>query len=174
VPPEKVAELVEGELVVSPRPATGHALASSRLGSELISAFDRVPGGGSGPGGWCILHEPELHFGEDVLVPDLAGWRRERMPRVPNAPFLTLAPDWLCEVTSPSTRAFDRVRKMPIYARERVRHIWLLDPIDKFLEIFRLEGPQWLLVSAHEGVAKIRAEPFEAIEIDLARFWLED
>jgi Uma2 family endonuclease len=174
VPPEKVAELVEGELVVSPRPATGHALASSRLGSELIGAFDRVPGGGGGPGGWCILHEPELHLSEDVLVPDLAGWRRERMPRVPNAPFLTLAPDWLCEVTSPSTRAFDRVRKMPIYARERVRHIWLLDPIDKFLEIFRLEGPQWLLVSAHEGVAKIRAEPFEALEIDLARFWLED
>jgi hypothetical protein len=109
VPPEKVAELVEGELVVSPRPATGHALASSRLGGELISQFDRSSGGGAGPGGWCILHEPELHFAEDVLVPDLAAWRRERMPHA--------------------------------HAREHVRHVWLLDPIDKVLEIFRLEGP---------------------------------
>jgi Uma2 family endonuclease len=173
VPPEKVAELIEGELIVSPRPAARHAMASSRLGGELVVSFDRLPGGGDGPGGWCILDEPELHFGEDVLVPDLAGWRRERMPHVPDVPFFTLSPDWLCEVTSPSTRAFDRVRKMPIYARENVGHVWLLDPIDKLLEIFRLEGPRWVLVSAHEGAMKVRAEPFEALEIDLARFWLE-
>lgn len=174
VPPEKVAELVEGELIVTPRPATPHALAASRLGGELIGAFDRLPGGGGGPGGWFILHEPELHFGEDVLVPDVAGWRRERMPRLPNAPFLTLAPDWLCEVTSPSTRAFDRVRKMPIYAREKVGHVWLLDPIDRFLEIFRLEGQRFVLASSHGGATNIRAEPFQDLEIDLGRFWLEE
>ena len=114
-----------------------------------------------------------MHLGEDVLVPDLAGWRRERMPAVPDVPFFTLAPDWLCEVTSPSTRGLDRVRKLPIYARERVGHVWLLDPVDKLLEVFRLEGQGWLLLSAHEGTEKVRAPPFEAVELDLARFWLE-
>jgi Uma2 family endonuclease len=173
VPPEKVAEIVDGELIVSPRPAARHSLASSRLGNEL-SAFDRAPGSGGGPGGSYILDEPELHLAEDVLVPDLAGWRRERMPRVPDAPFFTLAPDWVCEVTSPATRALDRVRKMPIYAREHVGHVWLLDPIDKLLEEFRLEGKGWLLLSAHEGAMKVRAQPFEALEIDLGRFWLEE
>ena len=172
VPPDKVAEIVDGELTVTPRPAARHALASSRLGADL-TAFDRLPGGGGGPGGWCVLDEPEVHLADDVLVPDLAGWRRERMPQVPDVPFFTLAPDWVCEVTSPATRALDRVRKMPIYAREHVGHVWLLDPIDKLLEVFRLEGQGWLLVSAHEGAVKVRAQPFDALEIDLGRFWLE-
>lgn len=172
VPPEKVAEIVDGELVVSPRPAARHALASSRLGADL-AAFDRLPGGAGGPGGWWILDEPELHLAGDVLVPDLAGWRRERMPQVPDVPFFTLVPDCVCEVTSPATRALDRVRKMPIYAREQVGHVWLLDPLDKVLEVFRLEGRGWFLLSAHEGATKVRAPPFEAVEIDLERFWIE-
>jgi len=173
VPPDKVAEIVDGELVVSPRPAVRHARAATVLSADLGGPFDRPAGGGGGPGGWWLLFEPEQHLGDDVLVPDLAGWRRERMPKVPDVPFFNLAPDWVCEVTSPATRALDRVRKMPIYARERVGHVWLLDPIDKLLEVFRLEGQGWLLVSAHEGAAKVKAQPFEVAEIDLGRFWLE-
>ena len=173
VAPEKVAEILDGGLIVSPRPAPRHAQASSRLGVDLGFAFDRKPGGPNGPGGWRILDEPELHFGEDVLVPDLAGWRLERLPRVPDAPFFTLAPDWVCEVSSPSTRAIDRVRKMPIYAREKVGHVWLLDPVERLLEIFQLQGQSWLSVAAYEGNTAVRAPPFEAIEIDLGRFWLE-
>jgi Uma2 family endonuclease len=172
VPDHKVAELVAGELIVSPLPAARHAAASSRLGGVLTS-FDRKPSGDE-PGGWHILDEPELHLGDDVLVPDLAGWRRERMPVIPDVPFFTLAPDWVCEVTSPSTRAFDRVRKMPIYARQGVGHLWLLDPMVKVLEIYRRDVTIWSAVAAFEGSMSVRAEPFEAIEIDLARFWLED
>ncbi|HEX4382227.1 MAG TPA: Uma2 family endonuclease, partial [Myxococcales bacterium] len=167
VPDHKVAELVAGELIVSPRPAARHAVASSRL-TGALTIFDRKPGGNE-PGGWHILIEPELHFGEDVLVPDLAGWRHERMPLVPDVAFFTLAPDWICEVMSPSTRAFDRVRKLPIYAREGVGHAWLLDPIDKVLEVYRRDAAGWLSAGAYQGALKVRAEPFEAIEIDLAR-----
>src|SRR5206468_11525374 len=124
LPEHVVGEIIGGELIVSPRPGPRHAVAASVLGGELVPPYHS---GRGGPGGWWILFEPELHLGDDVLVPDLAGWRRERMPAVPDVPFFTLAPDCLCEVTSPATRALDRVRKMPIYARERVGHLWLLD-----------------------------------------------
>lgn len=118
-----------------------------------------------------ILHEPELHFGEDVLVPDLAGWRRERMPEMPATAFTTLAPDWLCEVPSPSTARVDRGEKMPIYAREGVLHLWLVDPLAQTLEIFRLDGATYRLLSTVSGEASVRAEPFDAIALELAVLW---
>src|SRR6476646_4505786 len=100
LPPNQVGEIVRGVLYANPRPASPHAAAASAVGEELGPPFKR---GRGGPGGWVILDEPELHLGEDVLVPDLAGWRRERMPELPRAAFFTLAPDWACEVLSPST-----------------------------------------------------------------------
>ena len=118
VPDHKVAEILDGELIVSPRPALRYASASSRLGGILGGPFDLGP---DGPGGWWILDEPELHLRDDILVPDLAAWRRERLPFVPDAAYMTLAPDWACEVISPSTERIDRSRKMRIYAREDVR-----------------------------------------------------
>jgi len=118
-----------------------------------------------------ILDEPELHFGEDVLVPDLAGWRRERMPELPTGAFVTLAPDWLCEALSPSTAGVDRGEKLPVYARESVRHVWFLDPIAKTLEILRLENDRSSVIATFHGEAKVRAEPFDAIELDLAILW---
>jgi Uma2 family endonuclease len=128
VPDHMVAELIDGELYTSPRPAPPHALASSGIGSVLFDRFNGPPGGGSAsPGGWWILFEPELHFGDDVLVPDLAGWRRERLPALPDLAYFTLAPDWVCEVISPSSGRLDRVKKMPVYAREGVAHLWLID-----------------------------------------------
>ncbi|HZI11841.1 MAG TPA: Uma2 family endonuclease [Myxococcus sp.] len=168
LPDNVVGELISGTLYASPQPAFPHVVTASRLGVELGGPFDR---GRGGPGGWYILDEPELHFGEDVLVPDLAGWRKERMPQSPRTAATSLAPDWVCEVLSPSTAALDRAVKLPVYAREGVRHVWLLDPLARTLEHFRLEGECYLLLVTHSGPARVRVEPFEAIELELAWLW---
>jgi Uma2 family endonuclease len=168
LPPHVVGELVDGELYVSPRPAFPHAQAASVLVGELMGPFYRGKGG---PGGWRILVEPELHLGRDVLVPDVAGWRRERLPELPKTVGAKLAPDWVCEVLSPSTTALDRGRKMRVYAREGVRHAWLVDPVARTLEVYRLEGGRWVLLDTHVGAVSVRAEPFEALELELAALW---
>ncbi|MBI5525857.1 MAG: Uma2 family endonuclease [Deltaproteobacteria bacterium] len=168
LPDNVVGEIVDGELIASPRPAIRHSGVTSRLGIIMGTPFEFGQGG---PGGWIILDEPELHLGEHVLVPDLAGWRRERVPELPDEPAWTIAPDWICEVLSPSTEATDRTSKLRIYANERVGHAWLVDPNLRTLEVFRLEGSNWLLVGAFEGDRKVRAEPFDAVEIDLALLW---
>ncbi|WP_437479101.1 Uma2 family endonuclease [Sorangium sp. So ce1014] len=176
VPPNKVAELVGGQLHVMPRPAPRHANASAALIMEIGGPFHR---GRGGPGGWWILNEPELHFpdpaapGEaEAIVPDVAGWRRERMPELPETAYFALAPDWICEVLSPSTAAFDRNEKMPIYAREGVRHAWLVDPIARTLEVFSLgPGRGWERGPVHRDAARVRVEPFDAVELDLSVLW---
>jgi Uma2 family endonuclease len=173
VPPHKVAEILNGVLHVFPRPAPAHAWASSALGGELAGPFNR---GRGGPGGWRIVDEPELHFGpkgdRDVMVPDLAGWRLERLPKLPATAYFELAPDWVCEVLSPSTETVDRIKKMPIYAREGVRFAWLLQPARRSLEVFRLgAGGLWEVLGAHVGDEVVRAEPFDAIELDLTVLW---
>lgn len=169
LPPHVVGEIVDGELHVSPRPSVGHANVSSTLGEELGPPFRR---GRGGPGGWVILDEPELHVGADVVVPDLAGWRRARMPEVPlEDAYLTLAPDWLCEVLSRSTAAFDRGHKLGVYAREAVAHVWLIDPGARTLEVLRLDGDSYRLVLVATGDDPIRAEPFDAIELPLGALW---
>lgn len=168
VPDHLVAELINGALITHPRPASRHALASSVLGSELVGPFHRGKGG---PGGWILLDEPELHLHGDVLVPDLAGWRRERMPELPDAAAFELAPDWVCEVLSPSTAATDRAEKMPIYAREGVPHLWLVDPIPRTLEAYRLEADRWTLLGTWRDDARVRVDPFADLELDLAGLW---
>ncbi|MGH7965864.1 MAG: Uma2 family endonuclease [Candidatus Binatia bacterium] len=172
VPDLFIAEIIDGELITSPRPASPHARAVSIIGRD-IDPFDRSPGRPGGPGGWWVLFEPELHLGTDILVPDLAGWRRERMPALKNVPYFEQAPDWVCEVMSPSTGRLDRVRKMPIYTREQVNHLWLVDPLQRTLEVYRREGPGWIVVSTHGGAEGVRAEPFEVLELDMSRWWLE-
>ncbi len=167
-----VAEIIEGELVTSPRPASRHAFASSVVLSDLMGQF-HGPGAPGRLGGWWILYEPELHLGADVIVPDLAGWRHERMPVVPDVAAFEQAPDWICEVLSASTAQIDRGRKMRIYAREEVGHLWLVDPLARTLEVYRREGERWVVTGTHGGVARVRVEPFDAIELDLARWWLE-
>lgn len=167
-PEHLVAEVLDGELITSPRPAGPHAEATSVLTMDLGGAFHR---GRGGPGGWIILHEPELHLGRDILVPDLGGWTRSRLPAVPATAFLELAPDWACEVISPGSERIDRERKLPIYARERVSHVWLVDPLERMVEVFRLDGDGYRLVVTRGGDDRVRLEPFGAYELELAALW---
>jgi len=173
LPEHVVGEILDGELIVSPRPAPRHANASSVLGAHLNVSFHRRGGGGASLGGWWILFEPELHLGRDILVPDLAGWRRERLPRLPDDAFFTLSPDWVCEVLSPSTAKLDRVRKQRIYAREKVAYLWLVDPVARTLEIYQQSGDLWQVRGIHSDTEVVRAEPFEAIELVLSRWWAD-
>jgi len=168
-PEHLIAELMDGELFTSPRPRQRHGRAHSRLSAKLMTWFEFGEGGG--PGGWIFMNEPELHLGSDVLVPDVAGWRSERFDESPESVGIEVAPDWICEVLSPSTMRTDRLRKLPIYARAAVGHIWLLDPIERLLEVFRLSAGAWSLVGGYGGNDRVFAEPFDAIELDLAMIW---
>ena len=170
LPDNLVAEIVHGELHASPRPAPPHARAGSSLGGLLVGPFDH---GRGGPGGWWVLYEPELHLGADVLVPDWAGWRRGRMPHLPKTAYFPLAPDWVCEILSPSTSRLDRAQKLAIYAREGVSHAWLVDPYAGTLEVLRLENGRWTILATHGGAEAVRAEPFAAVEIELQALWAD-
>lgn len=167
-PENMVAEIVRGALHVHPRPASPHAFAASSLGEEILGPFQKARGG---PGGWWIIYEPELHLGPDVLVPDLAGWRRERMPAYPDAPWFDLAPDWVCEVLSPGTRRTDLTDKRDIYGVSGIGHLWFVDPRARMLEAFELRDGAWALVAALKDAAAVRVAPFEAIEFSLAALW---
>ncbi|MFH1464038.1 MAG: Uma2 family endonuclease [Pseudomonadota bacterium] len=169
-PPEQVAEILAGELVLSPRPRSDHALAAGAMGADLAAFGLRRRGGG--PGGWWILPEPELHLGPDVIVPDLAGWRRERMPDFPVVTAFTLVPDWVCEILSRGTARRDRGVKMEIYGRSGVVHVWLVDPAERLLEVYRRAEPFWARIGAWGDDARVRAEPFDAVELDLSGWWV--
>lgn len=167
-PEHLVAEIIDGELYTSPRPAPRHARASSSLGGMLWGPYDH---GRGGPGGWLILDEPELHVAADIVVPDLAGWRRERLPALPAEAYFTVAPDWICEVVSPGTASIDRVRKLRIYAREGVGHAWLIDPLARTFEVLQLESGRWTIVLTASDTGVLRAEPFDEVELDLSLLW---
>jgi Uma2 family endonuclease len=169
-PAHLVAELVRGVLHTMARPAPRHARAASGINGGLHQGFDR---GRGGPGGWIILIEPELHLGADVLVPDLAAWRRERLPKLPDAAYFELAPDWVCEVISPNTARFDRTVKLPIYASAQVEFAWLVDPLARTLEIYQRQVQQWLLLNSFGGDEVIHPKPFEALPFELADVWAD-
>lgn len=166
--PHLVAEILFGRLHTHPRPAPKHARASSMLGGKLMDPFDN---GKDGPGGWWILDEPELHPGRHVVVPDVAGWRRERMPELPETAWFELAPDWVCEVLSPSTAQTDRSLKLPIYAEHGVGHIWLVDPELRTLEVYERKDGKWLLLATLKENDDVRLPPFDAIAFSLALLW---
>jgi Uma2 family endonuclease len=170
LPDTLVAEIVRGQLHASPRPASPHAAAASVLGGRLVPPFHE---GRGGPGGWWVVLEPELHLEADVLVPDWAGWRRTRMPTYPKCAYFTLAPDWICEILSPSTSQLDRAQKLAIYAREGVSHAWLIDPDAETLEVLRLENGRWTILATHAGNEVVRAEPFADIAIELQALWID-
>ncbi|WP_245678130.1 Uma2 family endonuclease [Chondromyces crocatus] len=173
--PHQVAEIIRGTSYVRAQPGLRHVHASSELQTELGQAYCR---GRGGPGGWRILQAPQLQLGHgvdmDVLVPDLAGWTLERLPQLGGAAFIQVAPDWVCEVLSPGTAARDRAEKMPIYARERVKTLWLVDPSACLLEVFVMGADgEWRLRVVSCGAAQVRATPFDAVELDLSMLWTE-
>jgi Uma2 family endonuclease len=168
VPWPLVAEILNGELVTHPRPAARHARAATVLGGRLSGPFDL---GDGGPGGWVILDEPELHLGGHVLVPDMAGWRRQRMPEMPDTAAFDIVPDWICEILSPSTAAIDRADKMPIYASLGVSYAWLIDPSVRTLEAYRLAAGSYVALGQYRDEAVVRAEPFDAIELAIGPLW---
>ena len=168
LPEHLVGEIIHGQLITHPRPAPKHAVASSAIGDELVSPFQK---GRGGPGGWWILDEPELHLGPHILVPDLAGWRRERLPAIPDTAYFTLPPDWICEVLSPGTARVDRADKMPIYAAQGIAFLWLIDPAPRTLEVFVLREGRWSLEHVYKEEDEVRTAPFDAIAFPLADLW---
>ncbi len=171
-PPDVVCEILRGVLAMSPRPALPHGRFAKKLGVRLFGPFDEGVGG---PGGWLFVDEPELHLGArpDKMQPDLAGWRRERMPRVPRDAATDMAPDWVCEVLSPSTEANDRGVKMPLYAEHGVGHAWLVDPIAQSLEAYRLARGRWHPIGTWRSDAVARVEAVDDLALQLARLWPE-
>ncbi len=170
LPPHIVGEIVNGRLITHPRPAPRHARAASTLGIRIGGPFDL---GDGGPGGWVILDEPELHLAGHVLVPDLAGWRRERLPRLPETAWFECVPDWVCEVLSPSTARDDRAEKLPLYARLGVQHAWLIDPDTRVLEAYEHQAGRWLLAQTCAGEGRVCISPFEAVQWDLNVLWAD-
>jgi Uma2 family endonuclease len=164
VPPHLVAELIDGALHTHPRPTPRHAVATNALGSEVTGPFQR---GRGGPGGWVFMTEPELHFGSNVLVPDLAGWRRETLPVMPEAVGITIAPDWICEVLSPSTARNDQGPKRRIYGEFGVAFLWLLDPATRVLDAYQLVAGKWVLQGSATGSDDVQLPPFQAISFSL-------
>jgi Uma2 family endonuclease len=169
-PENMVAEIIDGDLYLFNRPKAPHAHTASSLVGDLVPPFVR---GKDGPGGWLIMMEPELHLGTDIVVPDIAGWRRDRLPAVPDDAYLTLAPDWIGEVLSRRTEGIDRTKKLLVYAAAGVQHAWLVSAPRRTLEILHLVDGRWSLIAAHIGDVRVRAEPFDAIELDLGAIWAD-
>lgn len=172
LPENVVGELINGRLHTHPRPAGPHAIAHSILNMDIGSAYQR---GRGGPGGWWIITEPEIHFmvDQEVVVPEIAGWRRERMPKIPVHHRFTVSPDWVCEVLSPSTAKIDRIEKMPLYACYSVVFLWLVDPLAHTLEAFALDKKHWTMIGTYQDDAEVCVAPFPDITLQLADLWTE-
>ncbi|MEL6621381.1 MAG: Uma2 family endonuclease [Pseudomonadota bacterium] len=171
LPPNMVGQILYGVLYAQPRPAPRHARASSILGGELIGPFDQ---GRDGPGGWILLDEPELHLADHVVVPDIAGWRAERFPNAAaeSQAYLSIAPDWVSEVLSPSTQQIDRTDKLSIYASFGVAHAWYIDPLAQTLEVLERDGSTYKIARTFKNSDNVCAPPFEAHTFCLANLWL--
>lgn len=172
IPENMIGEIINGELIVTPRPSPRHAQAISALGGEIVPPFHS--GRGGGPGGWIILGEVEIKLGEQIIVPDLAGWRKERFPKRLEHNWIEVTPDWVCEILSPGTALRDRTVKKTIYEEHRVGWLWLVDPLHMTLEVFRPESNHWVPAGVFGGEEKARLEPFQEIEINLGGLWLAD
>lgn len=168
VPPNLVAEIIDGALMTHPRPSPRHGATAFSLGGTLKGAFQN---GGSGPGGWVFFVEPEIKFGSDILVPDIAGWRRERLSAYPERNFFEIAPDWICEILSASTEKRDRTVKMRIYGESGIPFMWIVDPRQQILEAFELSNGRWLKFGAWNSDDFVSAPPFDAISFSLADLW---
>lgn len=171
IPQDMTGEIIEGNLIATPRPSRKHGFCATALGAAVTAPYQYGQGGG--PGGWVFIIEPEIGFGEDILVPDLAGWKKERFPFREESNWISVVPNWICEILSPTTFRNDKVKKMPLYARNGVEHIWLVDPVATTIDAFRLESGRWSLLGSYAESDKVRIEPFHEIEINLGNLWIE-
>ena len=171
LPENMIGEIIDGELVASPRPSPEHMFTLSILGNEVGPPYNM---GRGGPGGWIILDEVEIALGEDIFVPDLSGWKKERFFKPEGQNWISIAPDWICEILSPSSIRQDRIIKSIVYAKHKIPYFWLIDPRNKTLDVFRLESGRWISLGVYAENDKVRAEPFQETEIDLSALWLEN
>lgn len=169
IPENAIGEIIEGDLYAHPRPARRHMRIASKLGFKIGAPYEE---GIEGPGGWVIGFEPEIGLGGNILVPDLAGWRKERYPEEEDTNWISVAPDWICEVLSPSTADVDMIRKMPIYAEYDVGYAWIVDPAAKLLSAYRTEAGKWFPIAKYRENDRVRVEPFPEVEINLADLWI--
>ncbi len=168
LPKNVVGEIINGELIAQPRPALIHASASSTIGSIILPPYQL---GENGPGGWWILDEPEVHLKDQVIVPDVGGWKRERLPKLAEKVYFSVAPDWACEVLSPSTARYDRISKLKIYAENKVPYYWIVDPLNRVLEVLILDGKSYKADLIFEKDDLVKAPPFEDLEFNLGKLW---
>jgi Uma2 family endonuclease len=171
LPANMVGEIVFGVLHAHPRPTPRHSFATVEIQTELNNPFGR---GRGGPGGWIFMVEPELHLGPHVVVPDIAAWKRERLSPFPTTAFIETAPDWVCEVLSPSTQKLDRTDKLAVYAEFGIGHCWYVDPIARTLEVFALTGGKWQLAATFKDTDPVTAPPFEVHTFPLDVLWAPD
>ncbi len=170
IPENTIGEIIDGDLIVTPRPSGEHSNAAFAVSAAIGPPYRF---GRGGPGGWIILYEPEVKFHEDILVPDLAGWRKERFPGWPKDNWFSILPDWICEIVSPSTARHDRITKMRIYASHSVQYFWLIDPRDRTLEVFMLKSGEWAKLAGFADNDNVRAEPFPELEFPLDDLWAD-
>jgi Uma2 family endonuclease len=171
IPENMTGEIIDGELIVTRQPPRSHVYTVSTLDKEIGPPYQLGQGG---PGGWIILVRPEIMLQGNIMVPDLAGWRKERFPQHEGQNSISVAPNWVCEVHSPWTVQVDKIRKMPLYARHSVEHVWLIDRIARMMDVFRLEAGRWFLLGSFAGKNNVRVEPFQEIEIALGDLWIEN
>jgi len=171
IPENMTGEIINGELMVSPRPSRFHAHTASSLGGEIIPPYTF---GRGGPGGWIILVEPEIGLGDDILVPDLAGWKRERFPIEEDHNWISAVPDWVCEILSPNSIRADRIIKMTAYAKHQIPYFWLVDPMNKTLDVLKLQSGRWVILGTYAEHDQVKAEPFQEIAFDLSNLWLAE
>ncbi len=172
LPETLIGEIINGELIAMPRPGPRHARSSSILGVAITGPFDI--GQNDGPGGWWILDEPEIHINSNIIVPDLAGWRKDLVPNLPAAKaYFEIVPNWVCEVLSKKTAIIDRTEKLPFYYKIKVDYVWLINPEQKTLEVYIRKEDDWKVLN-FAGKQLVRAVPFDAIEINLGDLWLPD
>lgn len=162
-------EIIEGVLYTMTRPRSPHQALGLEIGGDLKNPFGR---GRGGPGGWWILPEPGIELADTPeIAPDIAGWRKERMPELPRDSAITVVPDWVCEILSPTTRRHNLLIKMPYYARIGVKHHWLVDLEARVLTAFRLDT-DWVRTGAYGDETDARIEPFADVPLDVSSWWV--
>jgi Uma2 family endonuclease len=162
-----IAEVLDGKVVAPTRPTPDALAVKQALAAELASTL----GGATGRVGWSIFTDPQLRLHQNVVMPDLAGWRKARLPRPPMDNRFASVPDWVCEVLTPASAVLDRTRKLGVYASQAVCWVWLIDPRHRTVEVLWLEGDEWVLAGAFGGDDRVRISPFDGIELDLGVLW---